>query len=314
MIKVLITGAAGNLGSLLANHIKKDVLLNLMYHKKPIDEILATDKNVRIFQCDLSDKESLTASVRNVDVIVHFAGVLFKGRPEKFLPKTNTKFFANLVDVAERENVKRIILISFPHVEGETFPDKPAVGRLDAIPDSVHAATRLEEEKLLFNSENSPIETVSLRVGMVYGKGILMIDAAKWFARHHLLGIWKKPTWIHLISTFDFLESTRQAILKKNIRGIYHLGDEGKQTLQEFLDAATKHWGFSRPVRMNINIILLVASLFEIFSVIFKTRSILTRDFIKIGSVSYYGDTTRMRNELLKELKHITFNDGIETL
>jgi nucleoside-diphosphate-sugar epimerase len=42
------------------------------------------------------------------------------------------------------------------------------LGRLDGNPISVHARTRLEEEKYLFNEIEKP---VSLRVGMVYGKG-----------------------------------------------------------------------------------------------------------------------------------------------
>ena len=45
-----------------------------------------------------------------------------------------------------------------------------------------------------------------------------------------------------------------------------------------------------------------------------KIISPLTRDFIKIGMVSYYGDTGRMRNELLKELKYKNYKEGIHTL
>lgn len=69
-----------------------------------------------------------------------------------------------------------MILISFPHVEGETTPKCHATGRLDGTPTSMHARTRLEEEKILFDLKKSGIETVSLRVGMMYGRGILMID------------------------------------------------------------------------------------------------------------------------------------------
>ncbi len=141
-----------------------------------------------------------------------------------------------------------------------------------------------------------------------------MIDTARWFAKFNILGIWEKPTWIHLISVTDFLEATRQAIIKENISGIYHIGDEGKQTLQEFLDVATAHWGYARPVRMNRKIINLAATVFELFSFLFGTKSPLTRDFVTIGMVSYFGDTIRMRKELLSELAYPTFRDGIDTM
>jgi len=179
----------------------------------------------------------------------------------------------------------------------------------------MHATTRLEEERLLFDLDKSTdIETVSLRLGMVYGRGMLMIDAARWFAKHRILGIWRKPTWIHLISTDDYLESTKQAIIKEDVKGIYHIGDDGVQTLQEFFDAATTHWGYRKPVRMNVGIILFVSRIFELFSYMFGTKSPLTRDFIKIGMVSYYGDTARMKNELLPKLKYKTYKEGIGTL
>ncbi|MDL2262816.1 NAD(P)-dependent oxidoreductase, partial [Bacteroidales bacterium OttesenSCG-928-I21] len=178
-----------------------------------------------------------------------------------------------------------------------------------------HATTRLEEEKLLFETaEKYPFEPVSLRLGMVYGRGILMIDAARWFSKYRLLGVWKKPTWIHLISTDDYLEATKQAIIKENISGIYHVGDDGEQTLQEFLNAATRQWGYGKPHRMPVWMIMLAARMFELFSAVFNTKSPLTRDFIKIGMVSYYGDTSRMKKELLPELKYKTYSDGIKTL
>ena len=316
MKKVLITGAAGNLGGLLAEYLKDtDLQLNLLYHKKEVNPKLLKPKNISVFKADLAVKDSLTPALKDVDTIVHFAGILFKHNPEKFLPVTNTLYFRNLVEKAVENNVKRIILISFPHVEGESTPDNPATGLLNGTPDSVHAKTRLEEEKLLFDAgEKNGFEAVSLRLGMVYGRGILMIDAAHWFARHNILGIWRKPTWIHLISIHDYLETTKQAIIKDNVKGIYHVGDDGKQTLQEFLDAATEKWGCSKPVRMNVKIILFVARIFELVSLIFSTRSHLTRDFVKIGLCSYYGDTNKMRNELHNELKFKTYKEGIDTL
>ena len=313
-LKVAITGAAGNLGTLLAQRaIKEDLFLHLLIHHKDIDTALKEAKNTEVFNIDLANKSTLDKALNEVDVIVHFAGVLFKANPEKFLPETNTQYFQNLLDVAVEKNVKRIILISFPHVEGETSPEHPAKGSLHGDPISMHAKTRLAEEHLLFDyGEKYKLEAVSLRVGMVYGKGILMIDAGQWFAKHYLLGIWKTPTYIHLISKVDFANATIAAIQKENISGIYHLGDEGIQTLQTFLDDITSYRGYHRPWRMPLWMINTAAYTFEIWSKIFNTKSPLTIDFIKIGRVSYYGDTSRMRQELLPQLTYKTYKEGLE--
>lgn len=312
--KIAITGAAGNLGNLLAHGLQpKEVELNLLIHNKNISRDLSSKKNISVFKTDLANENTLYDALKNVDTIVHFAGVLFKANPEKFLPKTNTQYFKNLLNVAVKQQVKKIILISFPHVEGETFPDKPATGILYGTPTSAHAQTRLEEEKLLFRyAEQYKFTPVSLRVGMVYGKGILMIDAAQWFARHHLLGIWRQPTYIHLISKDDFVEATIAVVLKPNIHGIYHIGDEGIQTLQQFLDDITSYKKNHNPWRMPLWMIMSAARIFEFYSALSGKVSPLTRDFIKIGRVSYYGDTKRMRQELLPTLKYKTYKEGIK--
>ena len=313
MNRIAITGAAGNLGGLLAQGMKDlNVNLNLLIHKKDVPNNLKEKDNVSVFKVDLANAETLHNALKGVDTIVHFAGILFKANPESFLPTTNTLYFNNLLNAAVAQSVKRIILISFPHVEGESLPDNPARGILDGDPISMHAKTRLEEEKLLFQyGDKYKFEAVSLRVGMVYGEGILMIDAGQWFARHWLLGVWKKSTYIHLISKIDFVNATIAAVLKPDIRGIYHLGDEGVQTLQQFLDDITVYKGYHKPWRMPVWMIVTAAKGFELFSSLFSTKSPLTNDFVKIGMVSYYGDTSRMRKELLPELKYKTYKDGM---
>jgi len=312
-MRIAITGAAGNLGKLLSYGLRnEDVELNLFIHNKTLSEDLTMEENISVFKVDLQYPDTLDPALNGVDVVVHFAGVLFKANPEKFLHKTNTTYFKNLLDKAVENKVKRIILISFPHVEGETTPDKPAKGVLTGSPGSVHAQTRLEEEKLLFDYAGKfDFEPVSLRVGMVYGKGILMIDTAQWFARHYLLGVWRNPTYIHLISKDDFALSVIAAAMKPGIRGIYHIGDDGVQTLQQFLDDITVYKNNKKPWRMPVWMIMSAAKCFELFSAVFDVRSPLTVDFVKIGMCSYYGDVTKMREELLPALKYKTYKEGI---
>jgi len=316
-MNVLITGAAGNLGGMLARYLldNSGACLHLLVHKKNLPSEIANHPRVAIFRGDLAAKDSLHPCLKGVECVVHFAGVLFKNNPERFLPETNTQYFRNLCEASIQNGVKRIILISFPHVEGETTPDHPATGRLDAIPESAHARTRLAEEQFLFGAvKNSGLEAVSLRVGMVYGSGVLMVDAARWLAKRRLLGVWRTPTWIHLISKDDFLEATRQAVERDGINGIYHLGDDGHQTLQEFLDIATNVWGCRKPWRMPLSLIFAAARICEFQSWLLGTPSPLTRDFIEIGRCSYYGDTRRMKQELLGRLKYPDFQAGRDIL
>ena len=314
--KILITGAAGNLGGLLARHLASGGHhLRLMYHKRQLPRDLTEAPHVETIRVDLADPASLLPAVKDVTTAVHFAGVLFAPRPERFLPETNTRWFANLLDACLQEQLARVILISFPHVEGPTSIDHPATGRLDATPISVHARTRLEEERLLMHgTAGTTTVPVILRLGMVYGRGILMIDAARWLSKHHMLAVWKEPTWFQLISTIDYLRATEAAILKPNIEGIYHVGDEQPVTLQNFLREASKIWGCSPPKRLPVWMIFAAAWLCELFAMLTGSRSPLTRDFIRIGQVSHWGDTSRFRSELLSHLEYPTLESGLATL
>jgi nucleoside-diphosphate-sugar epimerase len=313
---ILITGAAGNLGGLLARHlIPGGHPLRLMYHRRLLPDDIVLAPNVTPVQADLGNPRTLPPAIRGADVVVHFAGVLFAPRPERFLPETNTRWFSNLLDAALGVGVGRVILISFPHVEGPTSVERPATGRLDRQPISVHARTRLEEERLLIERTQGTATTpVVLRLGMVYGRGILMIDAARWLARRRLLCVWREPTLIQLISTADYLRATEAAILKPGVRGIYHVGDEQPVTLQHFLDEACRVWGYPWPFRIPLWLIYTAASLCEVFAMIAGIRSPLTRDFIRIGRVPYWGDTRRAREELIPQLSYPTLATGLSTL
>jgi nucleoside-diphosphate-sugar epimerase len=313
---ILITGAAGNLGSLLARHLlSHGHVVRAMYHRKPLPSDIAQAPNASIVQADLATPATLPQAVQGADVLVHFAGVLFAPRPSRFLSETNTRWFSNLLTAALAAGVGRVILISFPHVEGPTSSTEPATGRLDRTPNSIHARTRLEEERLLIERSRGTTTTpVVLRLGMVYGRGILMIEAARWLARRRLLGVWRDPTWIQLIATEDYLRATEAAILCRDVEGIYHLGDEQPVTLQHFMDEACGVWGYRRPVRMPVALVYTAAVLTEAFALIAGTASPLTRDFVRIGRVSYWGDTRRAREQLIPTLRYPSLQEGLPTL
>jgi nucleoside-diphosphate-sugar epimerase len=206
-------------------------------------------------------------------------------------------------------------LMSFPQVEGPTSVTQPATGRLDRRPISVHAQTRLEEERLLLErTEDTGTCPVVLRLGTIYGRGILMIEAARWLARRRLLGVWREPTVCQLLSTTDFLRAVEAAIVRPGVRGIYHVGDEQPVTLQEFLDEACRVWGYQRPVRIPFSMIYTAACLCECGAMIARTPSPLTRDFVRLGRVSHWGDTRRARKELIPELAYPTLETGLSTL
>lgn len=315
-MKILITGAAGNLGSMLALHLLPSKhSLHLLIHHRALPFRASDHPNAVVFRGDLGEPDSIYAACRGVDCIVHFAGVLFAPHPERFLPITNLEYVKNLVAVAQESRVRKIILISFPHVEGETSPQHPATGRLDGRPDSVHAQTRLAAEQHIFQqAAEGGFVAVALRPGMIYGRGVLMIEAARWLLARRLLGVWEGPTWIHLLALPDFLACTVAAIEGLQVSGIYNLGDDDPTTLQAFLEAFADHLGYARPWRAPRWLFPIAGGLTEFGAWLLGKPAPLTRDFIRIGMASYVSNTERMKAELLPKLTYPNLQSGLELL
>lgn len=67
-MKIVITGAAGNLGGLLANRlVNEDVTLNLLYHNKEVEKQLNENSKVTTYNVDLARKETLKEALAEVD-------------------------------------------------------------------------------------------------------------------------------------------------------------------------------------------------------------------------------------------------------
>lgn len=315
-MRILVSGAAGNLGTFLARSLTGSRHnLRLMVHTTPVSSDLASREDVEVVTADLARPDTLPPVVENVDTIVHFAGVLFAPFPERFLPTTNALYVQHLAQAAVAAGVGRFILISFPHVEGPTTPEHPASGALNRKPISVHAQTRLAaEHHLLDQCRGAPMEAVILRSGLIYGRGVLMIEAARWLMRRRLLGVWRQPTWVHPLALPDFNACVRAAIETPTLETIYLLGDENPMTLQAFLDALADTWGFPRPWRAPAPLFFLAGLVCELWGALWGTPAPLTRDFIRIGMVPHVCDTRRMRRDLLPAPAYPALSDGLSLL
>lgn len=315
-MNILITGASGNLGSQVARHLLSGGHhLYLTVHKAPLSSDLVESPRVSVRRIDLSRPETLPQACTGIDCIVHLAGVLFAPLPERFLPRTNVGYVTDLVKAAKGAGVRKFILVSFPHAEGETTPDHPAVGRLDATPGVIHFRTRLEAERVLIEAtKDGSMTAVVFRAGIVYGKGVKLIEGARWMLRRHLLAVWREPTWAHLIALPDFLTALQVAIELESAHGIYQVCDDYPLTIQDFLDRLADHYHSHRPWRLPAWMFRLAGVSCETASILFRVPTLLNRDIVSAGMTSCVADTSRMKRELLPVLAYPTVEQGLKLL
>ena len=315
-MNILVVGASGNLGSLLTKYLLPGShYLRLLTHHRPLPFALPASANAEIVRGDLHDLASLRPVCKNLDCIVHLAGVLFRPRPETFLSRTNTIYVQNIVDAALSAGVKKFILVSFPHVEENTTPDKPATGVLDARPRSIHARTRLAAEKYLIDASNGrAMIPIVLRAGVIYGREVKLIEAARWLMHLRLMPIWREPTWVHLLALPDFLRIVRIVLEKESLLGIYNLCDDQPLLLQDFIDRLAAHWGYPAPWRLPASAFYAGALLCETFATILHTATPLTRDMVRMGMTSVVADTSRLKQEIVATLAYPALDTGIHVI
>lgn len=161
--RLLLTGAAGELGKVLRTRLKP---LTRVLRLSDIAEIApALDESEEIHCCDLADKKAVDELVQGVDAILHFGGVSTERSFEDILGANICGVF-HIYEAARRHGVKRVIFASSNHVIGFY----PQGQRLDAHslrrPDSYYGLSKsYGEDMASFYFDRYGIETVSIRIG-----------------------------------------------------------------------------------------------------------------------------------------------------
>ena len=169
-----ITGAAGFLGSALANHLAHDghQVRGLDDLSKGDPQVL--DKSVHFTRGDVNDRPKLWTLLQDVDCVYHLAARV--SVPESVLyPReynaVNVGGTVSLMEAMRDVGVRRVVFISSGAIYGN-HEDQPLNENLTAHPDSPYAVSKLSSEFYIRTiGQLWGIETVSLRVFNAYGPG-----------------------------------------------------------------------------------------------------------------------------------------------
>ena len=162
MKKLLMTGAAGNMGTALRSRISPladELLLS------DLEEIEVSTTHETYMRCDLADAEAVDALMCDVDAIIHLGGVASEA-PFDMLMSANIVGTYNLYEAARRHGVKRILLASTNHVVGFYRQDQYVDPSMPMRPDGLYAVSKCYSEALArLYYDKFGIETAIVRVG-----------------------------------------------------------------------------------------------------------------------------------------------------
>lgn len=160
--RILLTGAAGNLGRVLRERLARYCDVLRLSDLAALDEVRDGEESVR---CDLADAAAVDALVRDCDVIVHLGGVSVERPFEEILP-ANIAGVYHVYEAARRHGVRRVVFASSNHVTGFYRQDELIRPEDPPRPDGYYGLSKAFGEQLArFYFDRYGIETVSVRIG-----------------------------------------------------------------------------------------------------------------------------------------------------
>lgn len=179
MQKILITGAAGDVGTRLRKLLKGVYSLRVSDIRKPAD--LAADDD--FVAADLGDYEQTKQITAGIDGIVHLGGYSVEG-PWETIHKSNIVGCYNLFEAAYRSGVKRIVFASSNHAVGFYPRDRKIGVDVTVRPDSRYGVSKAFGEAVgALYADKHGLRVTCIRIGNVGDKPL---DKRR-------LSIWVKP-------------------------------------------------------------------------------------------------------------------------
>ncbi|MCL6495811.1 MAG: NAD(P)-dependent oxidoreductase [Ignavibacterium sp.] len=166
----VVTGGTGFVGSHLV-----DLLLGKGYEvrcitRKSSDLKWLKDKDVKIFDCGLYNKEALKEIIRDADYVYHVAGVV-KSKTREGYFRGNVDTTRTLIEATleSNSNLKRFLVVSSQTVTGPSLDGKPVNEETECRPITTYGKSKLEEEKLVLSFKDKLPITIC-RAPAVYGE------------------------------------------------------------------------------------------------------------------------------------------------
>ena len=177
-MRVLLTGAAGSIGSCLRTGLRALV-----------EELVVTDvrllepvENERFVAADLADRDAVAALAADVDAIVHLGAVPTEA-PFDELVGPNLVGTFNVFEAARRGGARRIVFASSNHATGFYPTERTLTGAEPPRPDTLYGVTKVYGEALgSLYADKFGLDVVCIRIGTFADKPRERRHLATWLS------------------------------------------------------------------------------------------------------------------------------------
>jgi uronate dehydrogenase len=177
--RVLITGAAGAIGTALRSGLRERWRRLRLTDVRPVKELADNEEFVA---ADITDRAAVEEMMRDVRAVVHLAGVVGTYTLEDLF-RVNARGLFDVFEAARLGGAERIVFASSNHAFG-CYPITEKVSpALPARPDSLYGVFKVWGETMLRQYyDRYGIRSVSLRIGTFRARPIDQRSLATWLS------------------------------------------------------------------------------------------------------------------------------------
>jgi len=264
--KILITGAAGFIGSHLAEKLfntykssnfifydKITYAANKVYIKK-----LLKKKTVKFIKADLLNLELLEQYLKNVDLAINVAAESHVDNSfgnSLVFSKTNTLGTHFFLEACRKRRVKKIIHVSTDEVYGENL--KKAFKENQFLnPTNPYSASKAGADMMVNAYKKSyKLNIVTVRANNIYGirqypEKLISKSIYNFINNKKMTIHGKGKNYRFYLSVHDFCDGIIKIIKKSNNSGIYNIASEKKYQVIEVVKMIAKY--FNKDLKNNV--------------------------------------------------------------
>lgn len=309
--KILITGAAGFIGSHLVELLLKEGLpagsLRLLIPKNESLKNLPAE-SFEIIRGDIRDKKIVKKAMEGIEVIYHLAALTIDGGKyykQKQYQEVNVEGTVNLLEQCRGKKIKKFILFSSIAVYG-----LPAwVGNINnwsekqhKNPCEIYGQSKLDaENKLVELHQKWNIPYAIIRPTSVYGPRDKrnLLELYKAIKKHLFFFIGDGKNKMDYVYVKDVARAARLAELSKYKNGDYIIGAGISLTQKEVVTFVSNSLQIVVPnIHISKSIALLLSYIVEFTSKALDIKPLLFPKRVKVLTTNCYFDISKAKKEI----------------
>lgn len=237
--RLMITGAAGNLGRELRRGLAHLADRLLLTDREPMDPPGGSEETV---VCELSDLDAVVKLMEGVDAVVHFGAASRENTFEHVL-QSSIRGGYTVYEGARRNGVRRVVYASSIHAVGYYPREHVIDSRVPHRPDSIYGLSKCFVEDLAsYYHDKFGIESVCLRINSCFPKPSDRRMLATWLSFADLVRLVEKALCVPRVGFTVAYGISGNSEMPVSNRHATHLGFEPRDSSEPYreeVEAAT---------------------------------------------------------------------------